>query len=235
MRPEIAMLSAATALAIVIAATSHFFWRRREELRTRARSRRSRDAIIRAIQYRIAELGRDGEAGARRLFGEAVPEHSIDLTSWAEAFAAQSGMAAASRLLEDSFRVAIATGLPIPPQQYAALLQLAFALGFHTDSLTRLREKYKVEVTDFSRNRLRRQSMLHSDVSYDTIQMSQRLLGVRRPFRKRELAAAYRRSAAIVHPDRFHESDPEARDEAVARFLELARAYEQLLPYCEED
>jgi DnaJ-class molecular chaperone len=46
---------------------------------------------------------------------------------------------------------------------------------------------------------------------------------------RQELSAAYRRLVSSNHPDRFHGDTAEARTEAAARFIEITKAYEELL------
>ena len=46
---------------------------------------------------------------------------------------------------------------------------------------------------------------------------------------RQEVSAAYRRLVAQHHPDRFHGATAEAQNEAAARFIEITKAYEELL------
>ena len=55
------------------------------------------------------------------------------------------------------------------------------------------------------------------------------ILGLSGEVTRQEISAAYRRLVAQAHPDRFHGSPEEERKAAAARFIELTRAYEELL------
>jgi DnaJ-class molecular chaperone len=48
------------------------------------------------------------------------------------------------------------------------------------------------------------------------------------------LISTYRTLAAQHHPDRFHDADPQAREAAAARFIEISDAYGQLLAVIED-
>jgi DnaJ-class molecular chaperone len=55
------------------------------------------------------------------------------------------------------------------------------------------------------------------------------VLGVQGNPTRAELGAAYRRLVTQHHPDKFHTATAEARSDAAARFIEITRAYEELL------
>ena len=55
------------------------------------------------------------------------------------------------------------------------------------------------------------------------------VLGLKGEVTRHEVISAYRRLAAKHHPDRFHDSEPEAQRQASIRFMELTDAYEKLL------
>ena len=55
------------------------------------------------------------------------------------------------------------------------------------------------------------------------------VLGMSGEATRQELSAAYRRLVAQHHPDRFHASTREAQDDAANRFIEITRAYEELM------
>ena len=46
---------------------------------------------------------------------------------------------------------------------------------------------------------------------------------------RQEVGSAYRRLVAQHHPDRFHGASMEEQNAAATRFIELTRAYEELL------
>jgi DnaJ-class molecular chaperone len=55
------------------------------------------------------------------------------------------------------------------------------------------------------------------------------VLGVAEGATRAEVVAAYRKLVARHHPDRFHGGAAEERSAAAARFIEITRAYEELL------
>ena len=124
-------------------------------------------------------------------------------------------------------------GVPIPLVQYVALLDLSFSLGFRTDALARLRERHPFEYIDHAMagrpreaDRSGRQTL--SARGRDRTELL-RLLELDGDPPRQSIVAAYRRVAARHHPDRFHEASEREREEAASRFIEVTRAYEELL------
>src|SRR4029079_136064 len=73
----------------------------------------------------------------------------IDVTSWADRYAQISTPQQRAGLLETAVQLVRS---PIPLRQYAALLDLSFGLGFHTDALAKLREVYGFEYVDHAKD-----------------------------------------------------------------------------------
>src|SRR4029079_1372598 len=76
----------------------------------------------------------------------------VDVTTWAETYARAPAEAARTQLLESAVQFAAARHGPIPLRQYASLLDLSFGLGFHTDALARLRERYGFDYVDHAKD-----------------------------------------------------------------------------------
>lgn len=182
---------------------------------------------------------------ARELLGAravrpGVPGESIDVGTWAGAFRKRSSQGDRERLLDAAVRMAVMSSSSLPLGQYAALMDLSFGLGFQTDALARLRARYRFEYVDHAKQgrppeadrRGRRAPSGGRPVDRDA---KARVLGLGARFSRRELTSAYRRLAAKEHPDRFHLSSGTEQERASRRFIELTEAYEQLLPWAEED
>ena len=161
---------------------------------------------------------------------KAVPlTRGIDLTSWAENFARHATEGERTSLLDRAVRMVAAAGKPVPLRQYAALLDLSFGLGFQTDALARLREAYGFEYIDHARDaRLRNVRGRAPGVQPGSDELLA-ALGLSGTPTRQELGLAYRKLIAKHHPDRFHTATAEERDAAAARFIEITRAYENLL------
>jgi transposase len=174
----------------------------------------------------------------RRGAGLAAPvTRGVDVTNWAETYARAASREQRASLLETAVMLIAARTGPIPLRQYAALLDLSFGLGFHTDALARLREQYGFEYVDHAKD-ARPRSADRGGGGAPLFERAQRprpeLLGILGlsgggEVTRQELSAAYRRLVAQHHPDRFHGSSEEERNAAAARFIALTRAYEELL------
>jgi DnaJ-domain-containing protein 1 len=159
----------------------------------------------------------------------------VDLTSWGATFAAASSSADREQLLETAVQLAAAREGPIPLRQYAALLDLSFALGFHTDALARMREKYGFDYVDHAKDARPREAdrgggatpMFVRDETR-TVEWL-RVLEIEGTPTRQVIIAAYRRLAQQHHPDRFHGAPDDLLEREAARFIELTRAYEQLM------
>lgn len=147
----------------------------------------------------IRTIRREGGLGAKIT-------QRVDVSSWAGAFAQSSSPEARERLLETAVQIAAARHKPIPHRQYAALLDLSFGLGFHSDALARLRDRYLDPRAEWLR-----------------------VLEIEGTPTRATVTAAYRRLAAQHHPDRFHDQSEEVQRAEAARFIEITNAYEHLL------
>lgn len=199
-----------------------------------------RDSVAASLLYQILIAGGIASEEAlrqvRRGAGLAAPvTRGIDVSNWADTYARAASPQQRMSLLETAVRlVAGATG-PIPLRQYAALLDLSFGLGFHTDALARLRETYGFEYVDHARD-ARPRSADRGGGGAPLFARPQRanaellgILGLTGTATRQDIAAAYRRLVAQHHPDRFHGAPAEEREAAATRFIELTRAYEELL------
>lgn len=199
-----------------------------------------RDAIAASILFHLVSAGgcpRDEALRViRRQAGLAAPvTFEIDLASWAGSYAGLATPAERANLLETTVRLITRPGTPLPLSQYAALLDLSFGLGFQTDALARLREIYAFDYVDHARDG-RPRSADRSGGAAPLFEREGRapeellgILGVEANASAQQLGAAYRRLVAQHHPDRFHGASPEAESAAAARFIEITRAYEELM------
>lgn len=195
-----------------------------------------RDSVAASLLYHVVSASGVGEQEAlrevRRSAGYAAPvTRGIDVTNWAESYARMATPEQRRELLELAVRL-VASRSPVPLRQYAALLDLSFGLGFQTDALAKLRELYGFDYIDHAKDARPRGAehvplFARSNRSRDELL---RILGMEgtSPTRQ-ELSAAYRRLVSAHHPDRYHDDTPEARSEAAARFIEITKAYEELL------
>ncbi|HYC93751.1 MAG TPA: J domain-containing protein [Thermoanaerobaculia bacterium] len=198
-----------------------------------------RDSIAASLLYHVLSSGGSTSDEAlrqiRRGAGLAAPvTRGIDVTNWAEAYARHSSPEQRRGLLEMAVQL-VAERNPVPVRQYAALLDLSFGLGFQTDALARLRELYGFEYIDHAKDArprgadragggaplFERQTRPREELL--------RLFGLSGTPTRQELSAAYRRLVAQHHPDRFHGATAEAQGDAAARFIEITRAYEELI------
>jgi len=164
----------------------------------------------------------------------APPAPGVDIMSWGERFAIHATPEQRARLLEIAVQLVSAPGRPIPLIQYVALLDLSFALGFQTDALARLRERYGFDYIDHAKAGRPREADRFGRTTFfarDDREPREWLvvLGIEGTPSRQEIIAAYRRLAAQHHPDRFHDAPETTRTEAASRFIEITRAYEALL------
>jgi DnaJ-domain-containing protein 1 len=231
------MLGAGGALAVfVVAATAVA---RAERNRTEERAAPTRDAVAASLLFHILTAGgiRSDEAlrEIRRGAGIAGPVTTeIDVANWAESYARVTNAQQRSQLLETAVQLVARREGPIPVRQYAALLDLSFGLGFHSDALARLRESYGFEYIDHAKTgRPRSADRGGSENPLFSRDRSRiellAVLGLSGTPTRQELGAAYRKLVAQHHPDRFHGAPEEAQTKAAARFIEITRAYEELL------
>ena len=159
----------------------------------------------------------------------------VDVTSWAESYARVATESARAQLLESAVQLSAARRGPIPLRQYATLLDLTFGLGFHSDALARLRDRYGFDYVDHAKDARPREAdrgggsipLFVRDESHRVEWM--RVLQIEGDPTRQTIIAAYRKLAAQHHPDRFHEQSDEVQRAEAARFIEITRAYEKLL------
>ncbi len=234
----ILMVVAGVVLAIVLGVGLMVFDRsERDDLRLRLAGM-SQTQIAAALCFRIARSGGGSIDEARSLAKaesgvEAPGTLEADIQSWAAAFSRRASVEAREQLLESAVRIAVSQGPTIPRSQYAALMDLSFALGFHSDALARLRARYRFDFVDEARGR-RPAATAFRGAPRDE-RRSLETLGLAKRVSRRELVASYRRMAALVHPDRFHDASEAEQARASARFIRLTEAYEDLLPFCRDD
>jgi hypothetical protein len=231
------MLVAGGALAIFVLGAMAIA---RKENEPRGAPPPQRDSVAASILFQILTAGGLAQDEAlreiRRGAGLAAPvTRGIDVTNWAETYARASAPAQRGALLETAVQLIAARPGPIPLRQYAALLDLSFGLGFHTDALARLRETYGFEYVDHAKD-ARPRGADRGGGGAPLFDRSQRarpelfaILGLSGEVTRPEVGAAYRKLAARHHPDRFHGAPAAEQEAAAARFIELTRAYEEVL------
>jgi DnaJ-domain-containing protein 1 len=159
----------------------------------------------------------------------------VDVMTWAESYARATSEPARAQLLESAVQFAASRRVPIPLRQYAMLLDLSFGLGFHTDALARLRERYGFDYVDHAKDARPREAdrgggataLFVRDDGHRAEWL--RVLEIEGAPTRQTIISAYRRLAAQHHPDRFHGQSEDVQRGEAARFIELTRAYEKLL------
>ncbi|HEX8169555.1 MAG TPA: J domain-containing protein [Thermoanaerobaculia bacterium] len=200
----------------------------------------NRDALAASLLVHIIAAGGvsldEAMRQVRRGAGLAAPiTTGIDVPNWAETFARNATQPQRAMLLETAVQLVASRARPVPLRQYAALLDLSFGLGFQTDALARLRAQYGFEYIDHAKDARPRSAdrgaggtPLFVRVPSDRAALLA-VLGISGTPSRQEIVATYRKLVAQVHPDRFHAADAAAQDAAAARFIEITRAYEELL------
>lgn len=225
------MLGAGGALAVFVMTAMKIH--QAEEARYQDVRPPQRDSVAASLLFHVMRAGGTAADEAlrqvRRTAGLAAPlTQGIDAGNWAESYARQATQQQRAALLEMAVRLVAAREGPVPLQQYAALLDLSFGLGFQTDALAKLRQTYGFEYVDHTRGRGGVGGV--APVRADLLAV----FGMAAIPTKQELSAAYRKLVAQHHPDRFHGGPAEAQNRAAARFIEITRAYEELLPICRD-
>jgi hypothetical protein len=198
-----------------------------------------RDSIAASLLFHVLSAGGAASGDAlrqiRRGAGLAAPvTPGIDVINWAETYARHTTQQQRRELLEMAVQL-VAGRSPVPVRQYAALLDLSFGLGFQTDALARLRELYGFDYVDHAKDaRPRSADRAGGGAPLFVRETRPReelltVFGLSGTPTRQELSAAYRRVVAQQHPDRFHGATAEAQSDAAARFIEITRAYEELL------
>ncbi len=231
----------AVAMFVLIAVT---LARRADEHEMQQGVAGDRDHLAASILHHVLVMGgastTDAMRAIRRGTGLAARvTTAIDVTTWGERYAQIATPEKRSWLLDAAVQLSVAQGTTLSLLQYSALLDLSFALGFHTDALARLRERYHFEYIDpakagrprgadrdgghlplFVREKSDRTALL-------------RTLGLQGEPSRLEISIAYRRIVAEIHPDRVHGQPLAIQEAAAARFIEITRAYEVLLASAE--
>lgn len=197
-----------------------------------------RDRIAASLLTQIVTLGGVSDDEALRLVrrgsGIAAPiTRGIDVGNWAEAYARMATHEQRALLLEMAVQLVASRERAVPLRQYSALLDLSFGLGFQTDALAKLRTLYGFDYVDHAKAGRPKEA----DRGGAAVPLYERrpaaellaVLGLSGSPSRQELTAAYRRLVAQHHPDRFHNAADATRGEAAARFIEITRAYEELL------
>jgi hypothetical protein len=229
------VLAGGVIAAFVMIATA--IARRENEERPRMPSS-ERDGIAASLLFHVVASSGvssgDAMRAVRRGAGIAAPVTAgIDVTSWADRYARLATPQQRAGLLETAVQLVRS---PVPVRQYAALLDLSFGLGFHTDALAKLREVYGFEYVDHAKDARPR----HADrvgsgaplfVREKRRERSELLdvLGIAGTPSRQEVTAAYRKLVAQHHPDKFHAAPAAIQADAAARFIEITKAYEELL------
>jgi DnaJ-domain-containing protein 1 len=206
-----------------------------------------RDRIAASLLFQLLALGETPADRALNVIRNQARllspvTRGVDVTSWAERYAQLASREQCLALLSAAVRSLAGEHRIVPPQQYSALLDLCFALGFQTDALFRLREAFPFEYVDHAKHARPRsadrgggQAPLYARDAAGDQQKLLSVLEIEGKATRQEIIAAYRRLAARHHPDRFFEAAPEVQADAAARFIEITTAYERLLAvYAEE-
>ncbi|HEX2123205.1 MAG TPA: J domain-containing protein [Thermoanaerobaculia bacterium] len=234
------MVAAGGVIAVFVTMAVAIARKENEEREPASMHAPERERIAASLLYHVVAAGGgapdDAMRAVRRGSGIAAPVTAgIDVASWADSYARKSTPQQRMGLLETAVQLVAAPGTAIPLRQYAALLDLSFGLGFQTDALARLRELYGFEYVDHAKDARPR----HADRGgggaplfvREPRQQSElrRVMGVSETATRQEIIAAYRKLVAQHHPDKFHGSSHEAQSDAASRFIEITRAYEELL------
>jgi transposase len=194
-----------------------------------------RESVAASLLFHVVSAGGGSCEEAlrviRRNAGFAAPvTQGIDVGNWAESFARHATVEQRTALLEKAVELVAQRDGPVPLRQYAALLDLSFGLGFHIDALARLRKTYGFEYVDHAKN-VRAMPVQANEKRRSELWS---MFGLTSKPTRQELSAAYRKLVAQHHPDRFHGAPIEAQNGAAARFIEITRAYEELLLFCRD-
>lgn len=199
-----------------------------------------RQHIAASILYQVLIAGDvPAEEALRRIRRDAGlaarVTREVDVVNWGETYARFSTDDQRMWLLEMAVQLAAARRGAVPLRQYIALLDLSFSLGFRTDALARLREKYGFEYVDhakdgrpFEADRAGGATPLFVREDIDTRELL-RVLEIEGTPTRHEIISAYRRLASRHHPDHHVDASATAQKVAAARFIEITRAYERLL------
>ena len=211
--------------------------RRENEEKPRMPSQ-ERDQIAASLLFHVVAASGvssdDAIRAVRRGAGIAAPvTRGIDVASWADRYAQLATPQQRMGLLETAVQLVRS---PVPVRQYATLLDLSFGLGFHTDALAKLREVYGFEYADHAKDARPRHADRAGGGAPLFVREAKRarselldVLGIAGTPSRQEITTAYRKLVAQHHPDRFHAATEREQTDAAARFIEITRAYEELL------
>jgi DnaJ-domain-containing protein 1 len=199
-----------------------------------------RSAIAASILFNLLLLGGVAPDEAlkeiRRKAGLLAPvTTAVDISSWAERFASITSPQQRQWLLETAVQLIANRERAVPLRQYAALLDLSFALGFQTDALAKLREQYGFDYVDHAKHARPREADRAGGATALFVRDTRnphellRVLGIDVEPTRPVIIAAYRKLVAQHHPDKVHDAGEAARSAAAARFIEITRAYETLM------
>src|SRR5215213_6987219 len=151
------MLGAGGALAVFVMIAYAMNEREQHHERAESLPAGERDRIAASLLFHVVRAGGGGDDAAlravRRGAGIAAPvTRGIDVTNWAESYSRIATQQQRSGLLETAVQLVATRDHPIPLRQYAALLDLSFGLGFHTDALARLRVLYGFDYIDHAKD-----------------------------------------------------------------------------------
>lgn len=234
------MLVAGGALAVFVLVAYAVNQREQHHERAEALPASEREKIAASLLFHVVRAGggADDEAlrTVRRGAGIAAPvTRGIDVANWAESYARLATRQQREGLLETAVQLVASPSRPVPLRQYAALLDLSFGLGFQTDALARLRELYGFEYVDHAKDARPKSADRGGGATPLFVREPRnaglllRTLGLEEEATRRDIIAAYRRLVAQHHPDKFHGSSVEEQTGAAQRFIEITRAYEELL------
>jgi DnaJ-domain-containing protein 1 len=199
-----------------------------------------RDHLAASLLHHILTMGGSSTTVAMRAIRRgtglaARVTTAIDVTTWGERYAQLATPSQRSWLLDSAVQLSVEQATTLSLLQYSALLDLSFALGFHTDALARLRERYHFEYIDPAKagrprgaDREGGHLPLFVRAKSDRVDLL-RILGLQGQPSRQEITTAYRRLVAEIHPDRVHDQPLAIQEAAAARFIEITRAYEGLL------
>ena len=199
-----------------------------------------RERIAASLLFAVVKAGGGSDDDAMRVVrrgaGIVAPvTRGIDVPNWAETYQRISTPQQRASLLETAVQLIANRETPVPVRQYATLLDLSFGLGFQTDALAKLREIYGFEYVDHAKDGRPRSADRAGGATPLYIREERdasallRVLNLPAQASRRDIIAAYRRLAAQHHPDRFHGRPAEEQSSAAQRFIDITRAYEELL------
>ena len=234
------MLVGGGALAAFVLTAYAINQREQHAERAQALPSTERERIAASLLFAVVRAGGGADDEAMRVVRRgtgiaATVTRGIDVTNWAESFARLATPEQRASLLEMAVQLIASKEKAIPLRQYATLLDLSFGLGFHTDALAKLRETYGFDYIDHAKDARPRSADRGGGATPLFVRqpgnasLLLKTLGLGEEATRREIIAAYRRLVAQHHPDRFHGSSVEEQSGAAQRFIEITRAYEELL------